>query len=348
MASDDPTLPYPHPQIAPEPHFISGYTGFCPQKKYQFGKTSHQATNELLSTYYSKVAPRLDVIHPFPESKFSLNIVQNRHPPVGDIKLRDDIVPGYTGHIPTKYEHYGKRYRAHCLDAIANFEINQMKSHPPDPKPTCDEFRGSPFPLKCTSLDPPLSYSDPLSLPPGSYNRGQRVPGIATGWTPHDKPESYQPTGILSEERLGPIWPESIPNIDFLTEKPYFMSNADPRKFFIPGYTGYVPGLRYSRGMAYSTGTNRSLCKFTHENAKRRTMLKRPVRVDWIEPVEPPSGRTPVLKYLPNHGLPFLDTGVMPDYTGHIPGYRFVCGNNYGLTSLKLARLNRCVNKTAQ
>merc|ERR1712032_1780687 len=40
----------------------------------------------------------------------------------GDKKLMHNMVPGYTGYIPKKEDHFGNRYAVGCHRAISNFE----------------------------------------------------------------------------------------------------------------------------------------------------------------------------------------------------------------------------------
>lgn len=111
------------------------------------------------------------------------------------------------------------------------------------------------------------------------------------------------------------------------------MSNSDPRKYYISGYTGHVPRLRFTYGMTYPTATNHALCQFTRENCRQREL-------DNNSFLSYKAKQTKSIKNnvrLPNHVLPFLDTGLIPKYAGHIPGYKFVYGDTFGRATLKLS-----------
>ncbi|UYV71588.1 FAM166B [Cordylochernes scorpioides] len=75
----------------------SRYTGYCPRRKFQLGKTYGHETHEALSTsrQVPTTVPRMD-----PSGEVELDptyLVQNRLASQGDVKLREDMWPGYTG-----------------------------------------------------------------------------------------------------------------------------------------------------------------------------------------------------------------------------------------------------------
>ncbi|UYV71587.1 FAM166B [Cordylochernes scorpioides] len=124
--------------------------------------------------------------------------------------------------------------------------------------------------------------------------------------------------GPLKRIALEAEWPASQDYSPY-TESPYNISNRDPRKYFVPGYTGYVPGLRFATGVTYGLATNHGLCRFTQALDERRASGSRPVVHDWHRPDAKEQTDRPHL-VLPNHVLPFMDTGCLPKYTGYVPG----------------------------
>jgi len=100
---------------------------------------------------------------------------------------------------------------------------------------------------------------------------------------------------------------------------PYTYGNADPRKYMMSGYTGFVPCSRGLIGMGYPKYTNRALCDFTDQyiatktNAKLPIVIKRPPKT--VENTKP---------------IYFKDSGMVPHYTGHIPGEKFRYGRTFG------------------
>ena len=90
---------------------------------------------------------------------------------------------------------------------------------------------------------------------------------------------------------------------------PFYMPDDHPQKHFMSGYTGFVPKARKYLGQSYPTITRSALQDFAGEEKKMRATWGAPVRV--FRPEEKTKSLATV--YRPNCGL-------MPHYTGHIPG----------------------------
>ena len=74
-------------------------------------------------------------------------------------------------------------------------------------------------------------------------------------------------------------------------ESPYYMDNDDPRKFFISGYTGFVPHTQSFIGSVFPLTCNKGLRKFTDLQCNVKQNLCKPVIVstkkrDFEPPVE--------------------------------------------------------------
>ncbi|XP_057354802.1 protein FAM166B isoform X1 [Manis pentadactyla] len=82
---------------------------------------------------------------------------------------------------------------------------------------------------------------------------------------------------------------------------PYSMDDKDPRKFFMSGFTGYVPCARFLFGSTFPELTNQALKEFGQMYSRGRPQ-KDPKHL-------PPLSRT----YPPNLGL-------LPNYRGYVPG----------------------------
>uniref|UniRef100_A0A3B5LFL3 Ciliary microtubule inner protein 2B n=1 Tax=Xiphophorus couchianus TaxID=32473 RepID=A0A3B5LFL3_9TELE len=93
---------------------------------------------------------------------------------------------------------------------------------------------------------------------------------------------------------------------------PYQMEDDNPKKYFIPGFTGHVPFSHNFYGKGFSITTNQAL----KEYGKHQRRLKADER-----------DRT----HLPT----FYSSkkGVIPGFTGHIPGYKFMVGSTLGRLS---------------
>eukprot|EP00079_Xenopus_tropicalis_P031562 XP_017945333.1 PREDICTED: protein FAM166B [Xenopus tropicalis] len=89
--------------MTPDPHFIPGYSGFCPQYRYSLGKTYGQLTSQLLTNPDIRRS-ELVVLqsNPFPPPRDhsfdggSQELGGRRQHP-GDPNLTISMIPGYTG-----------------------------------------------------------------------------------------------------------------------------------------------------------------------------------------------------------------------------------------------------------
>ena len=90
---------------------------------------------------------------------------------------------------------------------------------------------------------------------------------------------------------------------------PFIMSNEDPKKCLMSGYTGFVPRARGKMGVGYPLLTNKALCEFTDESERLKRVKDQPVTVD-----------RPVIQLVDTKPIYVKDSGQVPHYTGHVPG----------------------------
>ncbi|XP_033121935.1 protein FAM166B-like [Anneissia japonica] len=267
--------------MTPDPYHIPGYRGFCPQFKFQFGKTFGCTTSKLLTS--DNIAPSgraiLSDINPGvfgKEEDAKRGLLQERNARWGDQKLGKIMVPGYTGYIPKGEHYYGSRYAKTCLNAIADFEKDQIA------------YRNKVAQIKKKDID----------VDPMKHLRPMKVPYVS----PNEKQHSTSP---------------------------YYMKNNDPGKCFVSGYTGFVPKARNLIGMGYPIITHEALNSFTGDLEKTRTRMDHPVKLTRLSPVRKEFRR-----------IYTLDTGLVPHYTGHIPGQKFRYGTTFGHSTRNAKRIS--------
>ena len=90
---------------------------------------------------------------------------------------------------------------------------------------------------------------------------------------------------------------------------PLPMGNENPKKFFMSGYTGFVPRARGFIGVGYPKVTNKGLCNFTDECERLGALKDQPVQV-----------HRKISKKCESKPLYMKDVGMVPHYTGHVPG----------------------------
>ncbi|KAM5191811.1 ciliary microtubule inner protein 2B [Mantella aurantiaca] len=279
--------------MTPDPHYIPGYGGFCPQYRYNLGKTYGKLTAELLTSPDIHRSGQLVLQScPFPPPRINSHIegpqdiTKRRRPHLGDKKLSWSMIPGYTGFIPRSQKFFAKTYAETSRDALTDFQKDQYQQESQRQEQTLAGKLQSGQQLPHTEQEKQIitaKYRTPL-------------PVLTKEATPYVSPSAFQ-----------------------VQVSPYYMEDDDPYKYFISGYTGYVPRSRFLIGTGYPITTNRAMQEFGH------ITLKKSVRVGGqSEPRE----RN---KEQPDDGHIYLEElGLLPRYTGYVPGYKFQYGHTYG------------------
>ncbi|PFX14218.1 protein FAM166B-like [Stylophora pistillata] len=280
--------------MTPDPYHIPGYCGYCPQFKYQIGETFGRTTSQLLTT--SSVAcsgrPVLSDItpHPRPPKDNRRSLIAARCKNLGDQKLCDEMVPNYTGYIPKGEHYFGKPYADTCLSAIASFQEDQVKNHQKirDLRTIAELQKGKDVPKELISSDTLITtkYQTPLksiTIRPKAY---------------------YSPFALQH------------------SLSPFIMSNDDPKKFLMSGYTGFVPRARGEMGMGYPSLTNKALCDFAVESDRLKRVKELPITVN-----------RPEIKLVDTKPIYIRGSGQVPHYTGHVPGEKFRYGMTFGYST---------------
>ncbi|XP_035219006.1 protein FAM166B-like [Stegodyphus dumicola] len=137
--------PFMKPDLVPQPHFIPGYTGFCPELPLNVGASYGRITHEVLKDK-PRMAGRLDpidaeVAHPTKkqekvEKKMEEDkkIINNRFPSIGRRILNDYMMPGYCGHVPNITDAVGTSFSKGCVTSIAKFIREQADEKQERPK----------------------------------------------------------------------------------------------------------------------------------------------------------------------------------------------------------------------
>ncbi|XP_065647322.1 ciliary microtubule inner protein 2B isoform X2 [Hydra vulgaris] len=108
---------------------------------------------------------------------------------------------------------------------------------------------------------------------------------------------------------------------------PYTLSNNDPRKHMMSGYTGFVPRSREIIGSGYPKITNLALRHFANQCATNKILSE--------IASEPLSFEKPIHDFQRARSVYLNNYGMVPHYTGHIPGEKFRYGHTFGFSSSK-------------
>uniref|UniRef100_A0A8C5LPE1 Ciliary microtubule inner protein 2B n=1 Tax=Leptobrachium leishanense TaxID=445787 RepID=A0A8C5LPE1_9ANUR len=279
--------------MTPDPHYIPGYGGFCPQYKYNLGKTYGKLTSQLLTNPDIHRSGHLVLQScPFPPLRMDNDRdhletpTRRRRQRLGDQKLSWSMIPGYTGFIPKSQNFIAKTYTEISKDAVADFHRDQLKQE---------------------------SHLQELSLL-NKLQSGQQQPH-----SEHEKQlikSKYRtPLPALSKDPA-PFYSSTA----FQSQQsPYCMEDENPHKYFISGYMGYVPRSRFLIGSGYPVATNRALVEFGHLTSKRNP------RVSYDLEAKQHDGR-----HLDHSHIYLEELGLLPRYTGYVPGYKYQYGHTYG------------------
>ncbi|XP_040276099.1 protein FAM166B [Bufo bufo] len=274
--------------MTPDPHFIPGYGGFCPQYKYNMGKTYGKLTGQLLTSPDVHHSGQLVLQScPFPPPRYDTNLgMSNRRKPrLGDHKLYWSMIPGYTGFIPRSQKFFAKTYAETTRDALTDFhkDQDQQQSH-----------------LKEQLL---VSKLQSGQQPPRTEHEKQLITA-----------KYRTPLPALSKEPA----PYVSPNAFQIQISPYYMEEEDPQKYFISGYTGYVPRSRFLIGTGYPITTNRAITEFSEMTLKKGSKIG-------VQEAREGS------RHQSDQSHIYLEQlGLLPRYTGYVPGYKFQYGHTYG------------------
>ncbi|KAG8187008.1 hypothetical protein JTE90_005777 [Oedothorax gibbosus] len=283
---------YPHGYFTPEPHCIPGYTGylpgFGPHKQYQFGKTYGKMTHDIMEA------------HPVAGERFGPILQWDGR---GDMASEDELLAWEREQNSSK--HVLRRgmvpgYTGH----VPRKQFISCQSYEPQCQKGIGDFER--YQMDCKDKYRSHKYAPPEDLLPRTVifpkrlcerPKHREVPAYATFTNPMNYGESV-----------------------------YNMSDLDPRKTYLPGYTGYYTGKCFDTGVTHGQGAHQDLCDLTSSRLERRVVEKRPNIDDWYRPSVPRPPRTPLLDGY--HSPAFKTSNPVPGYAGHIPGYRD-CDNGH-------------------
>eukprot|EP00057_Strongylocentrotus_purpuratus_P012709 XP_011667183.1 PREDICTED: protein FAM166B-like [Strongylocentrotus purpuratus] len=326
-----------------EHYHTPGYCGFCPQFKFQIGETFGRTTTRLLKDpsvpkSQRTVLANIKPISPgYPDRNTPAGrelLFQSRKTSFGDQKFTEQMVPGYTGYIPKSQHYYGNRYAEECREAIATFEQDQQAERK-------------------------------------KRNTMKTVQQVQSGkLKPSKLPEETSVCRTCPLRKLPEVKPVRF-NYASANEKqhymsPYYMKDENPQKKFMSGYTGYVPNARDVTGVGYPILTNRALVKFTNDpnhpmvtgppegtaDTTGNVPVGCPVRTCQTWGKMPPMEEKIIdeMRRLCGRQLPVIypiESGLVPHYTGHIPGEKFRYGTTFGHSTRNAKREpNKKSNRT--
>lgn len=281
--------------MTPDPYHTPGYGGFCPQFKYQIGNTFGKTTCRLLD---------------------DKNVASSGNLVLADIRAS----------APASLKSDGNDFRAHLLRSRTQSWGDQKLIEKMIPGytgfiPRSEHYFGKRYAETCKSAITDFEvdqrdYDSKLKnmkltevMQQGKQvtdEDGKPMPAIRSRYFTPLKPVASEVKPYISKSKLQQ--PKS----------PFYMANGNPRKCFMSGYTGFVPRSRGQLGMGYPIITQLALNEFTDDLIRVKS--------------EPSDGKAAKEVSMGAEGKPIYpsETGLVPHYTGHIPGQKFRFGGTFG------------------
>jgi len=284
-----------------EPHYLPKYCGYLPQYKYRIGKTYGRHSVEILTDDGVKksgkyVLTPLNIGDEYGIEDNRRQILSSRTVGFGNQNLVNDMLPGYTGYIPKRQHYFAKRYADVCSSAIAHHEIEHQEQT-----------------TKQQQLKRIVAMQNgdiqPVTATENSILRQQRH---STPLKPISRSTSFPTKRFVSSNAFKP------------SGSPYSLPNDDDMKWFKTGFTGFVPRTRDLIALDYKRQCNTGLRRFTDHQQQVRNQTD-----DVIQRIQRPQtdGQQATKR---NVRIYPVDRGMLPKYTGYIPGYKYEFGQTYG------------------
>merc|ERR1712071_745081 len=119
---------------------------------------------------------------------------------------------------------------------------------------------------------------------------------------------------------------------------PYFMESGDPGKTFMSGYTGFIPCARSHFANVYKDVTCTALTEFTDDRTRQKQLANRKIDVGRLKKQcsggdDQVSENNAVKKKVPAHSIYRNREGLLPRYTGYLPGHKYRYGVTFGTSA---------------
>ncbi|XP_043557397.1 protein FAM166B isoform X2 [Chiloscyllium plagiosum] len=281
------------PLLTLESHYIPGYAGYCPQYKYNIGQRYSKLTSKLLSDPTIAHSRQL-LLQPNQDQETINDVSAEQHQSL--LQSRKVI---RKGEKPTDL----------MVSGYTGF-IPRKKSY----------FSKT---YRETCADAVADFEREQLRIAAKKQEMELINALQTGRTRAQTEQEKKLLTVNYRTPLKAITNNPIPwkfdNSYKALTSPYFMQNKDPNKHFISGYTGYVPRAQFLLGSSYPTLTNCALIEFDQMLNKTKSASI---------PTENSVKENETLPRI-SHIYP-SEIGMLPQYTGHIPGYKYQFGHTFG------------------
>lgn len=273
-----------------EPHYLPKYCGYLPQYKYRIGKTYGRHSVEILKDESVSKSGKL-ILAPLNDGPTSPGMDQRRQ-----ILANRSVTLGnqtLTDSMLPGYTGYIPKRQHYFAKRYADVCRSAISHHEIEQHKRVDKQMQlkSIFAMQNGELQP-LTSSEKAALRQREITPLQPVPS--------PPPRKFRSTN------------EFKPNIS-----PYSLDNNSDMKWFKTGFTGFVPRTRDLIALDYKRQCNAGLKRFSDHQKQTRNREAAPVVTD-----------SPKLSF--QNTIYPVDKGMLPKYTGYIPGYKYMIGQTYG------------------
>lgn len=278
--------------MTPDPYHTPGYGGFCPQFKYKIGETFGKTTSKLLND--ESVAS---------SGKLVLADIRASSAPAVDCDPRAELL----------------RSRTHSWGDQKLME--QMVPGYTGFIPRAEHYFGNRYAINCKGAISSFEHDHRKHKMRGEelkqYDALQsgKIDSTAVPNLPPIQSRYMTPLQAIATDAK----PYISPNMTKSAESPFYMDNNDDMKRFMSGYTGFVPRARPRLGMGYPIITHEALNEFTSDTSRLKDIQGQPITI-----------HRPEVNIRDSKLIYPVESGLVPHYTGHIPGQKFRYGNTFG------------------
>lgn len=278
--------------MTPDPYHTPGYGGFCPQFKYQIGETFGKTTSTLL---------RDDAVAS--SGQLVLADIRASSAPVPEMDPRSELLKSRT------HSWGDQKLMEQMIPGYTGFI------------PRSEHFFGKRYAMNCHGAISDFERdhrnhkqnADELRLTEamqsGKIDKNS-VPNL-----PPIRSKYITPLKSVAAEAKPYISRSMVKS----AESPFYMDNENEMKSFMSGYTGFVPRARPRLGMGYPIITHEALNEFTTDTARLQGLKSQPITI-----------HRHVAQVRDSKHIYPVESGLVPHYTGHIPGQKFRYGETFG------------------
>lgn len=280
--------------MTPDPYHTPGYAGYVPQFKYRIGSTYGCHTHEILCDNAVRKSTRSVLSETWPPRRV--------FPPLTDELVQGNTVllnnrswgnQKYTPQMIPGYTGFipkGQNYFGCRYAESSRYAINSFENDQQRCQAKMDELQ---------TLSQQQENDDERKNFTIAQNTTPLMP-IA------EKPQPFLPA--YSKRH---------------STSPFALPYGHPDKHFMSGYMGFVPRLEKYFAQGYPINTKRALVEFAEDGMRLQESQEKPFTVELPTTGEQiaPTGQSMIYP---------KSTGLIPHYTGHIPGQKFKFSKTFG------------------